>query len=490
LQINVITGEEQALGSGHGHGDHSHHGPRIFDSPSAPADPDVLAQLLNGVQQADLAAPPVVLPDFHHKHNMEMPSSIAVATTDSIRPTLTSASVNCGMALIALDMARPGAAAITDFYRKVRERYPYPTTHRRDIGASDVVRTAVEGGVFAVDRFGVDPAELDAVEEGGRLDVERYGGADRVRKELPFSVKHLSRMRFGTVGPSNHFVELQQVEEILDPMAAAHFGISEGQITLQYHAGGGVLTGEIGRMFGRRKDFPKPLRLQMAIQKPLYHLARARSVAELRQRFALYFSGECPPVPRDGAEGERYMLANAVAMNYGFAFRLATYASLRKLLDEAFGPTGSRLIVDSPHNSIYEEDVDGQAALVHRHNSCRAYPAAKMAGHPRFGATGQAILLPGTNRTSSYLCVAGDRADQSLYSACHGAGTMISDFVKRGLSGPDAQGRTTLKFGYSDAAPAEVAHYDDRGVDEALKILTTPGLVRPVARMRPFAVLN
>jgi tRNA-splicing ligase RtcB len=492
LHVNVITGDEQGLAGSRGpaHAAPSHHGPVVFDSPAAPADPRVLAQLADGVKDADLAAPPVVLPDFHHKHNMEMPSSIAVATTGSIRPTLTSSSVNCGMALIALDIERPGTAAVTEFYRKVRERYPYPTTHRRDLRAGDVVRTAAEGGLFAVDRFGVDPHELDAVEEGGRLDVERYGGASRVRKELPLSVKHLSRMRFGTVGPSNHFVELQEVEEILDPPAAKELGISQGQITLQYHAGGGVLTGEIGRMFGRRKDFPKPLRAQMALQKPLYHLARARSVGELRQRFALYFAGECPPVPRDGAEGERYMLANAVAMNYGFAFRLATYASLRKLFNQTFGPTGSRLIVDSPHNSIYEEEVNGQVALVHRHNSCRAYPADKMAGHPRFGRTGQAILLPGTNRTSSYLCVAGHGAAQSLYSACHGAGTMISDFVGRGLSGADPEGRKTLKFGYGDAAPAEVAHYDDRGVDEALKILMGPGLVRPVARMRPFAVLN
>jgi tRNA-splicing ligase RtcB len=485
LQLNVITAEAEGVPHAH----HSHDA-TIFDSADAPADPQVLAQLAEGIRDADLVAPPVVLPDFHHKHNMEMPSSIAVATIDSIRPTLTSASVNCGMALIAMDVERPDRAAVTEFYRRVRERYPYPTTHRRDIGADDVIRTAAEGGQFAVERFGVDPAELAAVEEGGRLDVERYGGVARVRKELPFSVKHLSRMRFGTVGPSNHFVELQQVEEVLDPVAADALGIRVGQVTLQYHAGGGVLTGEIGRMFGRRKDFPKPLRVQMAVQKPLYHLARARSLAELKQRFSLYFSGGCPAVPREGPEGERFMLANAVAMNYGFAFRLATYASLRKLADETFGPTGSRLIVDSPHNSIYEEEVDGRLALVHRHNSCRAYPAEKMNGHPIFGRIGQPILLPGTNRTSSYLCVAGDKAADSLYSACHGAGTMISDFVSRGLSGPDPEGRRTLKFGYSDAAPAEVEHYDDRGVDEALRILTGPGLVRAVARMRPFAVLN
>jgi len=48
--------------------------PRVFESEAAPADPAVLDQLAKGVAGADLAAPPVVLPDFHHKHDMEMPS--------------------------------------------------------------------------------------------------------------------------------------------------------------------------------------------------------------------------------------------------------------------------------------------------------------------------------------------------------------------------------------------------------------------------------
>ena len=60
-------------------------------------------------------------------------------------------------------------------------------------------------------------------------------------------------------------------------------------------------------------------------------------------------------------------------MNYGFAYRMATYAELRRMARSSFGAT-ARLVVDSPHNSIYEETVDGTHAFVHRHNACRAYP--------------------------------------------------------------------------------------------------------------------
>jgi len=463
---------------------------RVFDGPGVPADPEVLAALDAQVAGADLAAAPVVLPDFHHKSNMELPSSVAVATVGTIRPTLTSASVNCGMALLALDSDRPGEAGIVEFYRRIRERYPYPAGARRELSAREVRRAAVDGSRFAAERYGVDGDELARVEEFGRIDLARYGGADRLCRELPGLAFQLARLRFGTVGPSNHFVELQQVEEVFDPATADALGVRQGQLTLQYHAGGGVLTGEIGALFGRRRHYPRQLRMAMAVQKPLFHLATARSYQQLRQRLALYFSAGCPPVDRDSPEGRRLMLANAGAMNYGFAFRTATYAALKSIAADVFGGSGGRLVVDSPHNSIYEEPAPGGTAVVHRHNACRAFPAELAPAGTVFARTGQAVLLPGTHRTSSYLAVAGPRAQASLYSACHGAGTLVADFADRGRSHTHPGGHETLRFRYSDAAPSRAAHLDDNGVNAALGVLVDNGLVRPVARMRPIAVLN
>jgi RNA-splicing ligase RtcB len=465
--------------------------PRVFDGPALPASPAILDELSAQVADADLAAPPVVLPDFHHKSNMELPSSVAVATIGTIRPSFTSASVNCGMALLALDSDRPQRAGIEEFYRRVRERYPYPARNLRELSAREVRRAAAEGSRFAAERFGVGSDELERVEEFGHLDLERYGGEQRLLRELPSVAFQLARLRFGTVGPSNHFIELQRVEEVFDTEAAEQLGVRAGQMTLQYHAGGGVLTGEIGALFGRRKHFPRQLRAAMAVQKPLFHLATARSYHELRQRLALYFGAGHPPVERDSDEGQRLMLANAAAMNYGFAFRTATYAALRKIAADVFGGTGGRLVVDSPHNSIYEEPLaDGTTAVVHRHNACRAYPAELSPAGTVFASTGQAVLLPGTHRTSSYLAVAGPRSADSLHSACHGAGTLVSDFAAHGLSAQHPEGHRTLRFRYTDAAPTETAQLDDNGVNAALGVLVNNGLVRPIARMRPFAVLH
>jgi tRNA-splicing ligase RtcB len=479
--VNVISGTGK---------DEPVEGIRVFDDPDALAAPTVLAGLREAVDDADLAAAPVVLPDFHHKDDMEMPSSIVVATRDTIRPTFTSASVNCGMALIALDTEPPSLEAIGGFFRRLRARYPHPPRYRPELSSVDVLRCADEGARFAVDHFGLDPADLERIEMGGRIDTHPYGGMSRLRHELPWVSVQLSRLRFGSVGPTNHFVELQRVEEILDPWAADRLGVHVGQTTLHYHAGGGVLAGQLGRLFGPRKKESTPMRVQMAVHRPVYQLGGARSRSELQRRRSLYFSGRAVSASIREPEGARLMLANAAAMNYGFAFRAATYGSLRALAKRSLGVTGVRLVVDSPHNSIYEEEVGGRPAVVHRHNSCRAYPAALMPAGTTFGEVGQAILLPGTHRTSSYLCVAASGAARSLNSACHGAKTIVDDLERSGRSGLHPAGHSTLEFGYGTGAPLEVPHLDDRGVDTALNVLVRNGLVRPVARMRPEAVLH
>jgi hypothetical protein len=67
---------------------------------------------------------------------------------------------------------------------------------------------------------------------------------------------------------------------------------------------------------------------------------------------------------------------------------------------------------------------------------------------------------------------------------------VVSGLVERGLSAADPQGRSTRRYRYDDGAPTDAAHYDDNGVNAALDVLVRNGLVTPVARMRPIAVLH
>src|ERR1700730_9669415 len=306
MEIEVLTGPRDA-------GDRQF---TVFDSEAAPADQALSERLGEGTDGVGLAPPPVLLPDFCHKAKSEMPSSIAVATKGEIRPTLTDAALNCGMALMTLDIERPSAGAVTDCYRQVAERVPSPPNWRRELTSKEVLRAAVEGADFAAERYGLSADELDHIEERGRLDIDAYGGAKRAAKELPWLVVQMGRLRFGGIGPSTHFLELQEAEDARAPAAAAERGIRPGQVTVQFHNGGGVLTGQLGALYARRKSASRMLRAEMAVQRPLTHLLTPRS--GMKQRLAAYFTEGWPAVPVDGEDGRRGLLGNGLAQKSGF----------------------------------------------------------------------------------------------------------------------------------------------------------------------------
>ena len=186
------------------------------------------------------------------------------------------------------------------------------------------------------------------------------------------------------------------------------------------------------------------------------------------------------------------MLANAAAMNYGFAFRVATYAALRRLAAETFGGATGRLVVDSPHNSIYEEPVGEAPAVVHRHNSCRAYPAEMMPAGTTFATdrSGGAAARHAPHVLATSRSPGRTSAAQPALGLPRRRDRGLRPVVRRGLSDTDPEGRSTLRFRYTDAAPTGRPHFDDNGVNAALGVLVGNGLVTPVARMRPIAVLH
>ncbi len=257
----------------------------MFDDASLlPADPDALAALGRQVGGADLAAPPVVLPTSTTSRKMELPVQRRGRDhgDDPARPDQLVGQLRDGADRGGLRGARrPRGRAL---HAGGAGALPLPDPRPARPDRAEVVRAAADGAEFGVERWDAPPEDLERIEEGGRLDLERYGGIDRLVAELPGLAWQLARFRFGTVGPSNHFVELQRVEEVLDPERAAALGVREGQLTIQYHGGGGVLTGEIGRLFFRRKDYPRQIRAVNAALKPWFHLRSARSYAQLRQR--------------------------------------------------------------------------------------------------------------------------------------------------------------------------------------------------------------
>ncbi|HPQ60916.1 MAG TPA: RtcB family protein, partial [Syntrophales bacterium] len=91
-------------------------------------------------------------------------------------------------------------------------------------------KVLLEGARWAVRQGYGTEEDLLSTEDGGMI-----GGADPERVS-PRALER-GREQLGTLGSGNHFLEIEVVEEIFDPPAAAAFGLETGQVAVMIHSG-------------------------------------------------------------------------------------------------------------------------------------------------------------------------------------------------------------------------------------------------------------
>jgi hypothetical protein len=107
-----------------------------------------------------------------------------------------------------------------------------------------------------------------------------------------------------------------------------------------------------------------------------------------------------------------------MAINFGYAYRLATVRAIADGLAEAISPTLSwRLFCDVSHNGIEERESGGGVQFVARHNACRLEP-------------GQPTIVAGMYDVPSFLGLAEPEVGERLRSYDHGAGHLIESARK------------------------------------------------------------
>jgi tRNA-splicing ligase RtcB len=194
----------------------------------------------------------------------------------------------------------------------------------------------------------------------------------------------------------------------------------------------------------------------------------------------------------------------AAAANFAWANRQLIAHGVRRAFGEVFGRTpealGIHQVYDLSHNIAKFERhlVDGRMTevCVHRKGATRAFPA----GHPDVPApyreVGQPVLVPGDMGRASYVAVgAPGSMERSFGSACHGAGRNLSRHAAlkalRGVKIADELRRRGIEVRAERydllAEEASLAYKDVEAVIEAT---AGAGLARPVARLRPLAVIK
>ena len=325
------------------------------------------------------------------------------------------------------------------------------------------------GARWAVGEGFGDEADLERIEEHGQMPQARPGCVSE-------QAKRRQREEMGTLGSGNHYLEVQEVDAVLDADAAGAFGLASGDIVVMIHCGSRGLGHQIGSEF----------LVRMAAQAPRFGLVLPdRELA-------------CAPIHSD--LGQEYLGAMRAAINCALANRQILTHLVRDVFDELLPGARLPLLYDVSHNTCKLEDhvVDGQRRrlYVHRKGATRAFGP----GHPELPAAlraaGQPVLIGGSMGTASYV-LAGTVQSQSraFASACHGAGRAMSrnEALRRwkGRQVVDdlaAQGilvRSPSLRGVAEEAPG--AYKDVGAVVDAAQ---ATGLARQVARLAPLICIK
>jgi tRNA-splicing ligase RtcB len=384
--------------------------------------------------------------------------------------------VNCGVKLVRTDLT------VKDVGKDIKK-------------VIDAVYDNVPSGVGEKGKVRLSVKEVDDVLEGGaRWAVEHgYGWADDLESSeeegcmktadpsaVDMKAKQRGAPQLGTLGGGNHFLEVQRVERIFDPVAAKAFGIDAvDQIVVSIHSGSRGCGHQIASDYIRV--------MEAAIRK--YNI----SVPDRQLA--------CAPV--NSEEGRRCFAAMSAAANYAWANRQLILHWVRESFEQALGrkaeEIGMRCVYDVAHNicKLEEHVVDGKRMklYVHRKGATRAFDSSRTEVPQKYRSVGQPVLIPGDMGSASYVLAGTAGAmTETFGSTCHGARGHVQDRGRNRFSVNEVvsmlQGRGVYIRAASKEGIVEEAPGAYKDVDQVVGVAHGAGISKMVARLKPMGVMK
>jgi len=438
----------------------------------ATMDDKVLEQIANVARLPGLVGAAMTMPDAHWGYGFPIGG---VAAFDADQGGIISAGgvgfdISCGIRFLrsnlTLDDIAPELSRLADqLYRDIPAGVG--EEGKLKLSPDELDRVMEQGAQWALDRGHGVKDDLPYIEEHGRM-----AGA------VPGSVSPLAKKRqrgeMGTLGSGNHYLEVQVVEKIYDPVAAAAFGLHQGQVVVSIHCGSRGLGHQIGTDY-------------------LVSLAKAASRLGIRLP-----DRELACAPIKSPEGQEYLGAMNAAINVALANRQLLTHLARQAFAHVIDGAELETVYDVSHNTCKLEThpVDGKKRhlYIHRKGATRAFPPGHPAIPERYREAGQPVIIGGSMGTGSYV-LAGLAGNPAYASASHGAGRAMSrNQALKHWHGRELidqlkhQGiliRTRSMRGAAEEAPGA---YKD--VDLVAEATEKAGLAKRVAFLRPKACVK
>jgi tRNA-splicing ligase RtcB len=396
--------------------------------------------------------------------------------TGMISPGGVGYDINCGVRLVATDLAGPDVVGrLPDLARQIYRDVPAGVGEKGMVrlAARDLTRVLARGARWAVEEGYGEEDDLAHTESGGMMDA-----AD------PDLVSDHARERgagqVGTLGSGNHFIEIGVVETIHHAAAADAMGLREGQVTVLLHSGSRGLGHQVCDDSLHAMASPKN-RLDFDLPD------RQLACAPFRSRL-----------------GQDYFGRMAAAANFAWANRQVMMhfarAAFERVLSASPRDLSMRLVYDVSHNiakvETHEFGGKKRRLVVHRKGATRAFGP----GHPdvpeAYRAIGQPVLVPGDMGRYSYVLVGTQGAmEQTFGSTCHGAGRRMSRHAaKKAGQGRDIAGemadRGVFVLARDRGLLAEEMSEAYKDVADVVRVCDGAGISRVVAKLRPLAVVK
>ncbi|HEX9934950.1 MAG TPA: RtcB family protein, partial [bacterium] len=316
-------------------------------------------QVANVAHLPGLIGSSMAMPDIHWGYGFPIGGVAGFdIETGIVSPGGVGYDINCGVRLVRTELTLDDIKKrIKPLVEKLFQNIPSGVGSSGKLKLTEQEERAVlkEGAVWAVKQgFGWN-GDVELTEQHGCME-----GADP--DALSARALERGKPQLGTLGSGNHFLEIQEVESIFDPEAAAAFGLRKGQITIMIH------TGSRGLGYQVCDDY-------------LERMVRAMNKSKIRVPDAQL---SCAPV--NSPEGREYFAAMAASANYAWTNRQLILHWVRETFEQVLGQSAERLglhmVYDVAHNIAKFEKhvVDGTSrnVIVHRKGATRAFPA----GHP------------------------------------------------------------------------------------------------------------
>jgi tRNA-splicing ligase RtcB len=419
--------------------------------------------MLKGIQKKS-----IVCPDGHMGYGFSIGGVAAFDLEEGIvTPGGVGFDINCGVRLVKTNLVKKKIDKKKLIHQISRD---IPKGLGRGgalkISKKDIKEVLEKGSEWALKNNYGTKKDLERTEDYGRLE-----NADSSKVSEKAIKRGLSQL--GSLGSGNHFLEIQEIEEIYNNKIAGKWGLEKGKITVMIHCGSRGLGHQVA------SDYIKKMENKYGTKNiPDRQLVNASIKSDL---------------------GQDYLKAMRCAANYAFCNRQIILNFVRKSFKQVL-PAKLEMIYDVAHNiaKFEKQQIDGKEKelCIHRKGATRSFGPGREELPEVYKNTGQPVIIPGTMGTSSYLLVGTKKAEELTFgSTAHGAGRVMSRTqAKKKKRGEEVKKELESKGidieQGSIKGLAEEAPYAYKDVDEVVKVSDKLGIGNLVAKLKPLAVMK